>query len=73
VNSHARLKFDENCLRDGKRLPKLKISHGDEGRSAFRMSEPDLSELAHPKERHLPPRLGAAAMIDSPTEQPTIF
>ncbi len=65
-------KGSEKLLRIGLLLPKLKNNHGDRKADAFRMSEPETSELAHPKERETPappPPEGArevAAVIDHP-------
>src|ERR1019366_355159 len=45
------VKGSEKLLRVGLLLPKLKSIQGNRQAAAFRMSEPEPSELAHPKER----------------------
>jgi hypothetical protein len=47
-------KGSEKLLRVDLLLPKLKSIHGAQKADAFRMSEPEPSELAHPKERQAP-------------------
>src|SRR5437660_12880847 len=41
----------EKLLRVERFLPKLKSNHGERKAVAFRTSEPEVSELAHPKDR----------------------
>ena len=61
-------KGSEKLLRVDLLLPKLKSIHGERKAPAFRMSEPETSDLAHPKDRktsapaHLQP-----VVIDHPT------
>jgi hypothetical protein len=60
-------KGSEKILRVDLLLPKLKSSHGERKAHAFRMSEPESSELAHPKDWKIvapPPR---GTVIDQPT------
>jgi len=60
-------KGSEKILRVDLLLPKLKSSHGERKVDAFRMSEPESSELAHPKERKVPlPPIGVPTAIDHP-------
>ncbi|MBI3822341.1 MAG: hypothetical protein HY289_06645 [Planctomycetes bacterium] len=62
-------KGGEKLLRIGLQLPKLKNSHTERKADAFRMSEPEPSELAHPKDR----KTSAAApkvIEQAPTEPP---
>lgn len=47
-------KAPERLLRLGLWFPKLNHNHGDRKASAFRMSEPEVSELAHSKDRKSP-------------------
>src|SRR5688572_28685370 len=66
-------KGSEKLLRIGLLFPKLKGNHGDRKADAFRMSEPEPNESAHPKEWKTPapppPPNGAreiAAVFDQP-------
>lgn len=59
-------KGSEKLLRIGQILPKLKNVHGERKASAFRMSEPEPSELAHPKDRTPPAAPKSPAVIDQP-------
>ncbi|MBI2807342.1 MAG: hypothetical protein HYX68_20360 [Planctomycetes bacterium] len=63
----------EKLLRVKLLLPKLKGNHGTRKAAPFRMSEPEPSELAHPKDRKTPPPVVVPpAVIDAPKAAPRV-
>src|ERR1051325_6975118 len=74
ASSALATKGSEKLLRIGLLLPKLKGNHGDRKADAFRMSEPEPSELAHPKEREIaaPPHPAGAREIAAVFDLPKV-